>query len=185
VSCARNMETANHVATEIFTSLKDEDLAEPIEAITELGEKIRRSMMNDRDDAQCIVVINRDFPRLFLFQYGSVEGRWESICQEMFETAVAGDTTNAAIFWAERYYRKCPLRELVPLAAQLVMSAAYLNSAMVRGLEIVTSDQTGIHRLSDKSINQLQSATREWDTRIMELFSGYPEQFSYAPDVSG
>lgn len=160
VSCARNMETARHVANKIISELKDEEW--PILPIEEIGTQVLSSA-GERDDAQCLIIFARPIPRLFLFQFAMVNGKWGPLCQKMNTKAVAGDNVNPAIFWAERYYQRRPIRELAPLAAQVIIAAGKLNPGAISGLEITLSDAAGIHRLSDESIRGLESMANELD----------------------
>ncbi len=178
IGCARNMETANQVATAIFERLGDADLNNPAYAIQEIGERIRRSLTTDRDDAQCIIALIHPSPQLLLFQYGTVDGYWHSICEEMERFAVAGDTVNAAIFWAERFYEKRPIRELAPLAAHLVKNAAHLNSAMISGLEVILCDHSGLQRLSKESIQALEVQSAAVDKMLVDSFFRSNQQFT-------
>jgi hypothetical protein len=106
-------------------------------------------------------------------------------CLEMQGQATVGDNTNNAIFWAQRYHTVRPIRELIPLAAHVVISASKMNSAAISGLEIVICDRSGLHALPSHSIRELQAKTEEWDKEYGELIFRYGKQFSYAPDVAG
>jgi len=184
VACARKMERATHIATEVLT-LSDEELKEPCDAICGIAKRIRQRQTDNQDDAHCLIAIAKPTPRMFLFQYGNVDGYLGEICYEMHETAFAGDIENAAIFWAERYYRPTTVRELIPLAAHLVVSSARLNTATIGGLELAVCDANGVHRVPAESVKQLAQQSRDWDRIIGEMFSAYGQQFSYAPDVIG
>jgi hypothetical protein len=101
---------------------------------------------------------------------------------------IAGDQTNLACFWADRYCQRRQLQKvesLIPLAAHTILSAGSLNSAAIDGLEIVVCDDSGIRRLSDDSIIELQNKSREWDEQIGNLILGYTQKFTYAPHVIG
>jgi hypothetical protein len=78
-----------------------------------------------------------------------------------------------------------PLKVLVPLAAHLVVSAGRLNPGAISGLEIVLCDASGLHRLSDDSIRELEATANRWDKSIGRRFATYAQQFTYAPEVSG
>jgi hypothetical protein len=189
ISSARAMETAGTVAHKIISGLKDEDFEYPIIPIERIGETVLASTVRqERNDAQCLVALVRPSPQLLLFQFGHINNEYDSICQQMKSYAIAGDNLNAAIFWAERYYPrepKLPIQQLIPLAAHLVVCAERLNSATISGLEIVLCDLSGIHRLSDSSIEQLESRARENDVSIGRTLLNGSQQFSYAPNVAG
>jgi hypothetical protein len=178
------METAHHVASEVILGLKDEDWEYPILPIERIGARILSSA-GERNDAQCLIAFARPAPRLFLFQFGMVNGQWGPWCQLMQTTAIAGDNVNPAIFWAERYYQELPIENLLPLAAHLIVAASTLNPTPISGLEIVLCNASGLHRLSDDSIRELKSKATEWDKNIGDLFLTHRQQFTYAPDVAG
>jgi hypothetical protein len=183
VSCARNMETANHIATQILETLKQEDFDYPIFPIEAMARKVLAAAEAERNDAQCLVALMRPTPQLFLFQYAMVNGEWGPLCQKMQSKVVAGDNVNAAAFWVERYYTVRPIEQLIPLAAHLIISASKLNSGAISGLEIVTCTSTEIRRVSDDSVKELEGRCLEWDETIGDLFLNYRQQFTYAPNV--
>jgi hypothetical protein len=183
VSCARNMETARRVAIGIISGLKDEDWEYPILPIERIGEEILPSA-GDRNEAQCLIAFVRPAPRLFLFQFAEVNGKWGPWCQQMQTRVIAGDNVNPAIFWAERYYRELPIENLLPLASHLIVTASKLNPTAISGLEIVLCNASGLRRLSDDSVRGLKLKAAEWDENIGNLFLNYRQQFTYAPDVA-
>jgi hypothetical protein len=99
--------------------------------------------------------------------------------------AITGDNVNPAIFWAEAYYRKRPIKSLIPLAAHLIVSAETLNIGSISGLEVVFCDQFGFHRLSDESLTELSLKAHEWDKQIGDLFLTHRQEFGDAPNVIG
>jgi hypothetical protein len=182
---ARGMETASHVANEIITNLSQEEWMYPISAIEALGAKALVVAEDKRDDAQCLIALVRPVPQLFLFQFGALHGVWGPICHKMQSIGIAGDNLNSAIFWAEKYYKKLPVEQLVPLAAHLIGAAHKLNNATISGLEIVLCTPSGIRRLSDESIHALELKTNEWDKSIGELFLNHRQHFIFAPNMAG
>jgi hypothetical protein len=182
ISQARDMEIAGQIADQIIAELKDEDFRYPASAIAEIAAKMSFPV---KEEAHCLVVLTRPMPQLFHFLFATVQGKWAPICQPMETIAIAGDNVNASIFWAERYYQRIPIEQLVPLAAHLVVCARKLNTGTISGLEIVLCTPSGIHRLSDESIHELEVKADEWDRNIGDLFLDYRQQFTYAPDVIG
>jgi hypothetical protein len=80
ISCARNMETAQHVANGIISGSNDgTDWQYPIPPIEAIGRKVLLSA-GERRDAQCLIVLMSPSPRLFLFQFAMVNGEWGPIC---------------------------------------------------------------------------------------------------------
>jgi hypothetical protein len=185
VSRARSMETAGHVANEIISNLREDEWPYPIGAIELLGTKVLGLTEDKRDEAQCLIALIRPTPQLFLFQFGTINGSWGAICNKLQSFGIAGDNLNSAIFWAERYYEKRPVQDLVPLAAHLIGVSHRLNTATISGLEIVLCTVTGIRRLSDDSIRELEAAANEWDCNIGELLLKHPQQLTYAPNALG
>lgn len=183
ISCAVNMETAEHVAREIIRTLPDPNLADPIPHIKAIGQRVLDVAQTGRQDATCLIALMHPIPQLLLFTFGVFEGIRGPVCQRMDDRAFAGDNVNPAMFWAERYYKKLPVKELVPLAAHLIITAHHLNNGSIGGLEIVFCDQSGFHRLSDDSILELEAKSREWDTQIEALLLGHKQEFTYAPNV--
>jgi hypothetical protein len=92
---------------------------------------------------------------------------------------VAGDVTNAAIYWAERYPEILTVEQLIPLAAHLIVSSHHLNTAGIGGLEIVRCDASGIRQLSLESTRELVQKANEWDGTIRDLFLKYQQQYTY------
>jgi hypothetical protein len=124
-------------------------------------------------------------PQLLLFQFGIINGEWGPLCQRMETIAIAGDNLNAAIFWAERYYKKMPIEQLAPLAAHLVNDARILSSGTISGLEIILCKRNEILRMSDESIQKLLEISAEWSRSIGELFLNHRLQFTYTPNMIG
>lgn len=185
ISRARDMEMAIRVSDEIVARLKDDEMGSPIAAIENMARGLV-SESNEKRVAHCLIGVCKPNPKLFLFQFALVDGEWGPICQPMETIAIVGDNLNPAIFWAERYYEKSrSIRELIPLAAHLVVCAHTLNTATISGLEVVLCDSSGIHRLSNDSIRELELRANEREKDIGNLFLSDTQQFTYAPDVAG
>jgi len=184
ISCARSMDTARHISNKIIAALPHTETAERPLLIERMGKEVLDAS-SEKLDAQCLIAFAHPVPQLFLFQYATINEKWSAFCQKMETIAIAGDNVNAAIFWAERYYRPRSVELLIPLATHLVVSAERLNTGTISGLEIVTCTDKGIRRLSDESINRLRAQSEEWDRSMGELFLNHREQFSYSPNVIG
>jgi hypothetical protein len=119
---------------------------------------------------------------MFQFQFANVNGQWGPYCQQMKTKAVAGDSINAAIYWAEKYHNTAlHVEQLIPLAAHMIVSAKGLNSATISGLDIVRCDDSGIRRLSDESTEKLQRTSEEWDLNTRSLFLNHQQEYLYTP----
>lgn len=180
---ARNMEVSRDVAIQVL-ELEEKEWEYPIRSIEAIGERALKSR-GARKDAHCLIAFARPILRLFLFYLATTSsGEPVAVCQEMQETAFAGDNVNSAIFWSDQYYRKMPIERLVPLAAHLVLTAGKLNTATIGGLEIVLLDASGIQHLSDKSLQDLHLKSDQWSKRIGKMILA-EQQFTYAPNVVG
>jgi hypothetical protein len=133
----------------------------------------------------CLLALCDPMPALFLVTFALFQGIRTTVCRRMESFVFGGDNVNPAICWAEQYYQKRSIKELIPLASHLVISAGRLSSGSISGLEIVSCDSSGPHRLSQRSIDELSSKADEWDQKIADLFLSYRQEFSYAPNVVG
>jgi hypothetical protein len=188
ISCARNMENALRIANGITDQIKsDEDWQFPILKIEDIAREILDERGDpERNDAQCLIVSLRPVLQLFCLEVATVNRQvGKPYCRKINDKAVVGDRVNAAIFWTERYYAAKPIRNLIPLAAHLIVSAGKLNPAGIGGLEIVLCDASGFHRLSDASIRDLELKTNELDERIEASLLNNVQEFTYAPNVIG
>jgi len=182
ISRANNMEVAEEVAKQIIEHLPQGTNLET--AIQEIGERVLESAQWDRLEVQCMVAFSKPTPELFLFTSGPTrEGKRGAIVRKMERYVFAGDNVNPATFWVERYYRRLPVKKLIPLAAHFIASASKLSSAAIDGLEIVFCDKSGPHRLDADSIGKLQAMPDEWDKQIENLFLSHEQEFTYAPNV--
>jgi hypothetical protein len=93
-------------------------------------------------------------------------------CLSESRKKMAGYTGNSAVFFTQRYYERRPVRELLPLAAQLIVSGGKLVPEGIDGLEIVLCDANGIHRLSDDETEQLRFRAELLDESIRESLFG-------------
>jgi hypothetical protein len=180
VSFAKNMETSLHVAQKVISDLTEEDWEHPIFPIEKVAAEVLLSA-GERNDAHCLIAHCSSKPRLFLFQYGMMNGSWGPVCQRINTTAIAGDNVNPAIFWAERYYAPLPIQQLVPLAAHLIVSANKLNSGAISGLEMVFCDSSGVRLLSDDAVRDLELQSNKWDQSFGDQVLNYHSPFTYAP----
>jgi len=182
ISQARVMETARLVATRIISRLKYEDLDYPCDSIRAIGATVLEDVEDfAKRDAHCLIAIALPSPKLYLFYFGDVDGKLGPICQKMEKSKAAGDHVNAAIFWKERYYKRRPIRKLVPLAAHLIGSAGKLNQGSISGLEIVLCNGSGFHRIDEDSIHKLEAQADRWDKEIGSLFSDYKIRLGFDP----
>jgi len=187
ISCARNMENAVRIAEEVISRLKtDQDWEYPILAIEEIAKGVLDPRGDpERNDAQCLIVSLRPTLQLFCLEVAVVNRQAGSpLCRKILDKAVIGDRVNAAIFWSERYYERKPIRNLMPLAAHLIVSASKLNPVAISGLEVILCEQAGMHRLADKSISELVSKANEWDENMRKSLASYSPEVSYSQSVA-
>jgi hypothetical protein len=187
ISCAGTMRSARRVARKIISGLMDEQLANPREPIEKIGAEVLKllGLDGEKRDVQCLIIIHGATPGLYFFEFGEVDGDCGPvlgpICTKVIKHKNAGDQGNPAVFWKLRYYERKPIRELIPLAAHLVVSASKLNSGSIDGLEIVLCDEDGIHRLNEQSTRKLEAQAKKWDTHIGSLFSNYKIKLGFDP----
>ena len=195
VSAARDMELAMDIAREIAAHLPEDQYSDPVSWIQDQAakilERVRREHNNpsERIEAHCLIMVNRPGPKLFRFQFAVVDGEWGPFCQEMTRLAIAGDNVNAAIYWPEAYYncfpygrKRLPVKSLVPLAAHTVVLAHRFTPVSVNGLEVVLCDETGLHKLSDQSIETLMQTSEEWDKQFGKTIFDYSQDFTFEPE---
>jgi hypothetical protein len=182
VSYARNMDSSARAAKDIANKITDEQWDSPQLRIEEIAEEAMQSLPYNIRDLNCLIVS----PRMKLFRLEMTQdlskGAFEArpSCWESTDKAPAGDETNAALFWGERYYERRPIRTLVPLAAYLINAGNKLSPDRIEGLEIVLCEPAGIRRLSEDSIRALQSMANGLDEHLRSAFINYSEQFTYA-----
>jgi hypothetical protein len=178
ISYANNMETARRMADEIIAGIGDDLLnggKSPIGAIVEIGDRILDSTEEVRRDVSGLIAFTIPNPKLFFFGTALINNNPHprTDCQPVTSKRIAGDNVNAAIFWSERYYERQPIKNLVPLAAHLVVSAGKLKGSAVGGLEIVLCSRDGIAQLPQTTCERLESQANKWDTEIGRLFADY------------
>lgn len=178
VSCAEDLESACLVAEHIITDLTEEDLANP-EAIADGIVRIAETTLSqEKQKVQCLIVLADHGGLLFRLQFGQVDNKnpnsaWRAECGQCLDRGFAGDVTNPSVYWAERYHCEfLPVEQLVPLAAQLIVSAHLLNSASVGGLEIVLCQDSKIVPIPPERINELRRKASELDRTIGNLIFG-------------
>lgn len=172
------------MATKVADSLISDTRTVSTPVVEEIAEStLYQAADKGRLDLQCLIVSLRPDLRLFRLRKEPVDGLLKPVCQEISSKAVAGDDQNPAIFWAEGYYLRRPIKELVLLAAHHVTAAAKLNSGAIGGLEMVLCDASGIHALDQASNRTLESNANDLGERLHTSFASYSQQFTYAPNV--
>jgi hypothetical protein len=184
VSFARNMESSARAAANIIQEIRDEEWDNPKQRIEAIAIKAMNSLSYNIRDVNCLIVS----PALRLFRLDmqtDLSKGPDSMpeCWEQTDRACAGDDINPAVFWAERYYRRMPLRKLVPLAAHLICEAGELSPDRVKGLEIILCKKSGIRHLSIDSVRDLQSWAHRLDARLRMSFTSHAPPFTYARGV--
>jgi hypothetical protein len=91
--------------------------------------------------------------------------------QPIFDKAVTGDATNAAVLFSERYYLSLQnnIEGLKKLAAHVICAGGRLNPAGVQGLEMMVWDKASgaIHCIDETEINELCA----WSERVDKLLA--------------
>jgi hypothetical protein len=95
---------------------------------------------------------------------------WPMTASRCDDKAYAGDPTNSACFFVEKYFPadhlQRPIKDLHALAAHTVSMAAATNPSFVRGLEIAECSQSRFRKLSGGEILVLLKTSQktDWDT---------------------
>jgi hypothetical protein len=177
VSYAADKQSSGFVAEEIIAKLTVENAPDPIIAVQEI---FNANASRRWHHVQGFIVLTHPAVQLFRFEIARNNRKWSAICEPVtFGYDVAGDVTNAAIYWAERYPEILTVEQLIPLAAHLIVSSHHLNTAGIGGLEIVRCDASGIRQLSLESTRELVQKANEWDGTIRDLFLKYQQQYTY------
>ncbi|HEY3770650.1 MAG TPA: hypothetical protein VGN44_18395 [Candidatus Angelobacter sp.] len=177
ISCARDMVLAHTIADSIIDHIPDGNWHFPTFPIRDIAKDMRGDGCGQ---AQCLIVSVKSKPRLFVLDVGTMTGGGTD-CSEINDKCVIGDTVNPAVFWSEKYYKPLPISQLASLAAHLIVSAGKLNSATIRGLEMVMCDDSGFRRLAKGSIDELESKANEWDINFGESIYSHTQEFTYTP----
>lgn len=165
VSYARDMKSGENVASTILSSFISDD---PQEAIERIAASIP---VDNRYDVQGLIA-NPPY-QLFRFQIATIDGIWTATCNPSPGVDFAGDMTNAAMYWATRYYDELfTIEQLLPLAAYFITCSHHLNTAGVGGLEIVVCDSSGINSLSRERVLELKRQTKNTDRQVQQLLFG-------------
>jgi len=161
VSRAHDLTQARMVSDAIGSNLTSEYWENPEARMEEIARSALSSECAWRG-VQCLVVLRRPSLALFKVECARDPGGQQNVCSCSRSTGhvFAGDCHNPATFWATRYLltertTDHAIKELLPLAVQIVVDAGRINNGSIRGLEIVSCDDGGFHRLSE-------SESRAW-----------------------
>lgn len=167
VSCAIDMNRANEVANKIISEYRPED--------SDLQGRILGQLVKGfygGPSFECIVACLLPIPHLLRVSYIAVEKEDDMRMNvtPCGDRLCAGDQASPAKFWHLRYYNASrPVEELIPLAAQLIVDAAYFNSGCVGGLYVVTTRRHRFESLSEGECALLMSEARERSRTIENL----------------
>ena len=178
ISCAVDAESARLVAQHIISDLTEEEAgnADLIpDAIVRIAETV---LSQERRQVQCLILMADHGGLLFRLQYGQTDPKnpnsdWAAECSQCLDRGFAGDVTNPSIYWAERYHSEfISVRQLVPLAAQLIISAHHLNNGFVDGLELVLYEDSKIVAIPVDQVAELSRKAKELDRTIGNMVFG-------------
>jgi len=167
VGFAQSMYPAYRAAKRLIAELDDSD------------ERTRDSRIYDigRDEAgkenvEFILAFLEPAPTLRLFQW--FNGGKDILNSPVRESLHTGDHHNPAIAWL-RYYKKKPIKKLKLLAAHVVTIAGEISPDGIKGLELIYSNATGFHRVSDDENDNLQIQSRALDRQVGDaILNGNP-----------
>jgi hypothetical protein len=184
VTCARDMMLASRVAEALINGLPSEVRASPQMHIRNIA-SVELSNAHE-NEIECLIALLDPAPALFHLQ--CLRGGSESYCPRITTFAFAGDRCNSSIFWAMRYYEATLhnshfVLAMAPLASQIILDAAKMNSGSIRGLEIVYSDASGFHRMPEPEIRRQEEQAAIRSKKIERLLYGSPKKFRDRPLV--
>jgi hypothetical protein len=114
---------------------------------------------------ECLVAIAAPNRKLIYVLHAEVrsdaETEWQLFIAPVRRFRTSGDQANAAKFWLRYYDASLSVQELKRLAAHLVVEAANFNNAMIGGLEVVVSDNSGFTLLSEDECQDLEAETKQ------------------------
>jgi hypothetical protein len=171
VSRSGKMMTAGYLADAIIAaSLRNPHWFKEMGAHQIIEDAVLPRIQIGSEFCQCLVAFTRPSVRLYRFQIVMMGKSWGLEFSEISGKVFAGDYKNSAIFWADRYYRKprVPIKNLIPLAAHLIMAAHFLNTTGIAGLEIVLCRDSEICALSTDENLKVEHRALERDRSIGE-----------------
>jgi hypothetical protein len=160
--------TADDLARQ-FETLKDEDSIRQF--LSRSFQKHRAEVERKRQREELLVISTRDLSRFVIATYPTDYVSWEWRSTKDF----IGARASCGYFFSERYYRKLPVRRLIPLAAMVILQAGQLNEPSISGLQIVTCTSVGIR--------ELKVASEEACVRLRERVDRYLEEQLLTPLV--
>src|SRR5271165_3309383 len=141
VSCAYNLKLAFRVADSIIADLSPRFWHSPEARISQIAlSELDRAGVEQHE---CMIVISEPTPALYIFSCEQKSNPSAvEMCGRVLTYVFCGHLTNAAVFWADRFFRPDiprlrTMEELIPLAAQIIVDAGRLNSGAIGGLEII------------------------------------------------
>jgi hypothetical protein len=169
IALARNMETAFLIGNRILRELTETEWRNPASRIEELT-RYALNLAGERTDIECLIVRSRPTMALFHLQTQVTKFQTEPECHRLFKGyAIAGDRSNSAVFFLEKYYERRPVKQILSLAAHTIIAAHDLNNAAIDGLEMLICNDLGVQRVSQESIVSLETQAKEHDRIIQDL----------------
>jgi hypothetical protein len=162
VACAKDMRKGIDMARAIFEQLGSEYWEKPELKLEEISES--RSSRHSPHEAECLIGLAFPTPRIFHLACGCSESA--ALCTPILDRRAAGDALNSALFWHMRYYTVKPVRELIRLAAQIIVDAAEISNGGIGGLQIAYTDGSGFRFVSEDRKNAVEAEAKRRGTRI-------------------
>jgi hypothetical protein len=178
VACARD-DSSLVAGKRIVRELESQNPGRLCVKMETIGEEVIANKTSTGKDGEVIAISLADLSQVFHLRITSTFQR----CMPVFDKAVAGHDTNSSIFFAQRYYQRRPVNELIVLAAHVVQFGAKLNSSGIEGLEIIVCQPSGFHQLSPDSIAALEARVDECDTTLGHSTLSPLQKLTYIPDV--
>jgi hypothetical protein len=90
-------------------------------------------------------------------------------CWPVLDKVIAGNSANVAVYFVQRFYRKLPMVELLPLVAHTILEGGRTNPGGIQGLEIVCCSEAGLEPVPDDKITELTDLSDRVESEIRRL----------------
>jgi 20S proteasome alpha/beta subunit len=144
--------------------LPDDEIQNPA-SLESLGSRIfaeeSEKLGVNHDNGVVILVMTRALDRIYCVQ---VERK--SFCYPVFDKIIAGSTAVPSVYFTERLYKKLPIERLAPLVAHTIRDAGRMNQSGIEGLEMAYCSKTGILKLPQDKISELEMMSDQLEFKI-------------------
>jgi len=163
---------STQLVKEVFKRLSGDDLSELSSNIPEsILETSFGADIVKYDSAEAMAVTISSTPKLYEIRLrrDGTKGSVDRACVRIQDKCIMGHRANAATFYTEHYYRKCPVENLVRLAAHTITTGSMINPNGIGGLEIIICTERGFEHVPESRIDELLAWSHECDERVKGL----------------